>query len=874
MEHLIPNVGVTENQLLVGNFWSSKFEFGTNQPLTGSYEVNDGYIFGDLTLTNYRMLFQPVDCSIPIMNVPYHLVYSFTKIGGRKTATLRKQYQLVIRLKTPVTIRLAFDPRVQSRARVSKAIRRIGFAPTLQPTAFSVVHRKALDQPDSKCYNPFPELIRQGVLYPEDLGPLLSYYNAVFLNRDPISRAPRAKPIAYDLLSRLNACTDGSPPPAPAVRGTTQPAGKFIRGPDSKSGWRVTFLNTDYQMSPTYPAVLVVPNSITDEDVLGAAAFRSKGRIPMLSYRHPTGVTLSRSAQPLSGMTTRSPADEKLIDLMRTTPPQCDRLYIFDCRPRLNAMANQMAGKGTEGMFYGSSRVRYLNIANIHAVRNSYLQMCEVMRDAPSTLSVLERPLLVTNEDMIRPKPDSQLRSTLNTAVSSAMSLFKAKERKDERPTARLGQSRSQSKLGSTSSVQPSQLDGDEFKSRFQELKAMFEQRQPASSPSDSRSGSVSGQTMTRVDSGMANGGSDGNTVHTSATNTEGSTRPSPYASDDDPDAFDPVPVYTTEQLTTKAQWRVRPTVTVSPVCKLELALAEQITSPMDESEAETVLGQYRPDSVQSTYEKSWQSRVENTRWVDHLRSVLAGAMQVAECIGTVRCHALVHCSDGWDRTAQVTSLAMLLLDPYYRTIEGFITLIEKEWLAAGHRFSTRCRHIGGQTLQAEISGPTKFQQISGFRDGDGTLPDAGEDDGASSSAALAYVGGDEIGGRPDDQQVAPVFLQWLDAVYQCTQQHPTLFEFNEEMLLYIAYHVYSCRYGTFIFDCERERNNSNMAGRTSRVWDELLDAREMFVNSEYAPVEFDLKGRRAFPRIACQARSIRLWSGFWLQHLAAQAGL
>ena len=32
----------------------------------------------------------------------------------------------------------------------------------------------------------------------------------------------------------------------------------------------------------------------------------------------------------------------------------------------------------------------------------------------------------------------------------------------------------------------------------------------------------------------------------------------------------------------------------------------------------------------------------------------------------------LVHCSDGWDRTAQTCSLAGILLDPYYRTIHGF----------------------------------------------------------------------------------------------------------------------------------------------------------------------------------------------------------
>lgn len=33
----------------------------------------------------------------------------------------------------------------------------------------------------------------------------------------------------------------------------------------------------------------------------------------------------------------------------------------------------------------------------------------------------------------------------------------------------------------------------------------------------------------------------------------------------------------------------------------------------------------------------------------------------------------LVHCSDGWDRTAQACSVASILLDPYYRTIKGLM---------------------------------------------------------------------------------------------------------------------------------------------------------------------------------------------------------
>jgi hypothetical protein len=39
------------------------------------------------------------------------------------------------------------------------------------------------------------------------------------------------------------------------------------------------------------------------------------------------------------------------------------------------------------------------------------------------------------------------------------------------------------------------------------------------------------------------------------------------------------------------------------------------------------------------------------------------------------------------DRTAQICAIAEILLDPYYRTIEGFAVLIEKDWCAFGHKF-------------------------------------------------------------------------------------------------------------------------------------------------------------------------------------------
>lgn len=81
--------------------------------------------------------------------------------------------------------------------------------------------------------------------------------------------------------------------------------------------------------------------------------------------------------------------------------------------------------------------------------------------------------------------------------------------------------------------------------------------------------------------------------------------------------------------------------------------------------------------SSRSTSESMmWLKHIEDTNWLYYIRMVLLGSVRVAHAMLVENKSVLIHCSDGWDRTSQVSSLAQLLLDPYYRTYEGFFVLV------------------------------------------------------------------------------------------------------------------------------------------------------------------------------------------------------
>lgn len=62
---------------------------------------------------------------------------------------------------------------------------------------------------------------------------------------------------------------------------------------------------------------------------------------------------------------------------------------------------------------------------------------------------------------------------------------------------------------------------------------------------------------------------------------------------------------------------------------------------------------------------------IDASGWLRHIKALLDTAWFITQEIDK-GISVLVHCSDGWDRTAQVCSLASIMLDPYYRTIQGY----------------------------------------------------------------------------------------------------------------------------------------------------------------------------------------------------------
>ncbi|XP_035580799.1 LOW QUALITY PROTEIN: myotubularin-related protein 1-like [Zalophus californianus] len=159
------------------------------------------------------------------------------------------------------------------------------------------------------------------------------------------------------------------------------PVSEYKRQGLPNESWKISKVNSNYELCDTYPAVIVVPTSVKDADLSKVAAFRAKGRVPVLSWIHPESqATITRCSQPLVGPSDkRCKEDEKYLQTIMDANAQSHKLTIFDARQ--NSVADQKAkGGGYEReSAYPNVELVFLEIHNIHVMRESLRKLKEIM---------------------------------------------------------------------------------------------------------------------------------------------------------------------------------------------------------------------------------------------------------------------------------------------------------------------------------------------------------------------------------------------------------------------------------------------------------------------------------------------------------------
>lgn len=177
----------------------------------------------------------------------------------------------------------------------------------------------------------------------------------------------------------------------------------------------------------------------------------------------------------------------------------------------------------------------------------------------------------------------------------------------------------------------------------------------------------------------------------------------------------------------------------------------------------------------------------------------------------------LVQSRHGRDRSILVSALIQIILNPGSRTIRGFQTLIDQTWIQLGHPFSIRCRNSA-------------------------------------------------FGSKPSKEE-SPVFILFLDCVWQILRQYPYAFEFTCELLCLLAKHAYFSEFGTFLGNSMKERDELNLLEQTTSLWSYVnhISVLPRYRNPLYAATD-GLDNYACWPCLAPQALDI--WQELYQKQL------
>ncbi|XP_061043670.1 myotubularin-related protein 12 isoform X2 [Eubalaena glacialis] len=151
-----------------------------------------------------------------------------------------------------------------------------------------------------------------------------------------------------------------------------------------------------------------------------------------------------------------------------------------------------------------------------------------------------------------------------------------------------------------------------------------------------------------------------------------------------------------------------------------------------------------------------WFSLLESSSWLDIIRRCLKKAIEIVECLEAQNMNVLLLEENASDLCCLVSSLVQVMMDPHCRTRFGFQSLVQKEWIVGGHCFLDRCNHL-----------------------------------------------------RQSDKEEVPVFLLFLDCVWQLVHQHPPAFEFTETYLTVLSDSLYIPIFSTFFFNSPHQKDTN-----------------------------------------------------------------
>ncbi|MBN3274273.1 MTMRA protein, partial [Polyodon spathula] len=151
--------------------------------------------------------------------------------------------------------------------------------------------------------------------------------------------------------------------------------------------------------------------------------------------------------------------------------------------------------------------------------------------------------------------------------------------------------------------------------------------------------------------------------------------------------------------------------------------------------------------------DEKWLSSMESTHWLEYVRSFLKHSAELVHMLDGKHVSVVLQEEEDRDLNCVISSLVQVMLDPHFRSITGFQSLVQKEWVMAGYRFLDRCNHL-----------------------------------------------------KKSDKVESPLFLLFLDCVWQLLDQYPAAFEFTETYLTVLSDSLWIPVFSTFLFNCPQQR--------------------------------------------------------------------